>query len=488
MDDPQSTTAQVSENLVTGNEQAISRLTQDRNRDEAAARQRQEQLDKLRTATSTQEEKELKPLEDTAGKLEGDLQQLQPPKPTQLPEWKPKPIVDEKDFSNFSMGLIAMALVGGAVSRGNWLGVASSLNGALDGYLKGNQARADREFQDYQTKFKEAQAHDEQAQREFESILNNKQLSINAVLNQIKIAAAKYGREDVRQAAEQKSIDGIWRQVEATDRSIATLSEQNERIAMQLALGNARLKQTGGGEAALNDYGKWFVNQTLLGGNDKFLKELQSRYGGAIAADMFNTVGRELQEAGVDPRTLSEAQINNAVQLSVQRQTATRIAGVERLTRSMQDIQSEVTRLVEKVNGTGMRPVNATFNAIESHLGQDGLQDLTELKTLMSTLGRQYIEAVTMPGSNAQLHATAQEWSENVFDPNMNLYGLQGVLKAMNYEIATTSKALGSTLKDAQSAVTDQGMTLPAPGAQPAAQPPGGQLSDEQLLQKYGVP
>jgi hypothetical protein len=157
--------------------------------------------------------------------------------------------------------------------------------------------------------------------------------------------------------------------------------------------------------------------------------------------------------------------LNLAVQKTAQTNGTNRLLAVGRLTESLQPLESELTMLVTKVNGKGLTAANATFNKIKKQLGD---QDLSELQTLMGSVGRQYIEAVTMPGSNAQLHATAQDWADGQFDPNTNIANLQGVLKGMNLEIGSTKTALVHQVEISQSLVTGQGVTLPVPGA-PAA-------------------
>jgi hypothetical protein len=227
---------------------ATTQIQQDRDTRVSDATARQGALDARRAALPDTEEREMAPLEAKASAMQTDIQGLQPPKPTQPEPWKGKPPIDAKDYQQFSWAILGMALIGGAASRGNWLGVSSSLNGALKGYMEGNQQRAEQEFKDYQTKFAEAQAHDQRAQKEFEDILQSKTLSINSMLAQINIAAAKYGREDMRLQAQQKSIDGIWTQVEASDRALAQIDNFHERTVDQM--NRAKLAQTGGVEVS----------------------------------------------------------------------------------------------------------------------------------------------------------------------------------------------------------------------------------------------
>src|ERR1700722_1081183 len=217
-------------------------LFQDRTQDVKTATERQAALDTQREKTGAAANAELAPMEAGVKKEIAALSKIQPPKPTPLPEYQPKPPVDAKEYQQLSMGLIAMALIGGIASKGNWMGASASLNGALKGYMEGKKEAAERDYKDYQTKFKEAQAKSAAEQKEFEDILQNKRLSINDMLTQIKVAAAKYGRDDVRAEAEQKSIDGIWRRVETMDATIARITDadQRQRNGLDAALAKAK--------------------------------------------------------------------------------------------------------------------------------------------------------------------------------------------------------------------------------------------------------
>lgn len=446
---------------------AIDTLVSDRDRQVGSAEARQAQLDKTRDATSAAQSAELQPLEQKAQQLQGEMAQLTPPKPAELPTWKPKPFIDSKDYQSFSTALLGMALIGGAVSKGNWLGVSASLNGALQGYLDGNREKADRELKDYQTRFAEAKAKNEQQQKEFQDILSNRSLSINAILSQIKIAAAKYGREDIRQAAEQKSIDGIWRQVDATDRSIAQLESQNERLGIQMQIANARIAASKGGVGNLDENGNWLVQQTGLGGNFKLLDEVKSRYGGEIAANVVNQMGAALKTAGADPRTLTEEQLNTGVQKAVQQNLNIRLARIQSLTSSLQKMEKELTEVTARVNGQDPRLLNRVFNNFTG--GKIGDTDITELKLLSNTVGRMYVEAATMPGSNAQMHAGSQEFAQHVANDDFNLNSLAGALKAINLEISAEERSLKDQVQQSAQAVTTQGVTLPVPGGSPSS-------------------
>lgn len=444
---------------------------------------RQAELDKTREASFVEREKQLQPMENAVDRQIGEMQALSErpmPSPT-AGDLKPpsEKIVDAHDYQNLSTALLGMALVGGFASKGNWMGASASLNGALKGYLEGDQMRAEKEFQDYQTKFKAAQAHDKAALDEFNAILDNKKISVNEMLTRLKIAGSKYDRQDVRFAAEQKSIDQIYKQVDSMRDSLFRV-EAHDKLAQDQISGRLRAVTTklehtvtSGAENVLNDDGKWVVMQTQLGGNDRFFKMVQSRYGGKVAAGILNEVGRAMREEGVDPRTLNENQIQMLVQRSAQTQATNRLQGVNRLTESIKKLEDRVIDLTSQLNGSGIPAEKRTVNAVKTVLGDGALQ---ELRVLTSSVGTQYVEAITMPGSNAQLHATASQWGRSLLDENMPIQVLAGSLKAMNREIAATHDALENQLRTGRAAVLNAGPTLIPPGgaSPPAVAAPGG--------------
>ena len=451
----------------------------------------QKQLDTQRLAAMDAREKPMEDIEGLVSRQEKAMAALQPPGKADLPPVPQKPTIDTKDFEQFSYALIGLALIGGVASHGDWLGVSSSMNGALKGLLEGNDARAQREYKDYEEKFQAAMTKHKEEVDEYNQVLNSKSLSINSMIKEMEILAAKNGREDLRFEARQRSLDGMRRQVDSLEQAATRAQEYADRTDTQLKIATQRMNAATSGKGGMKNLdgtGLWLVEQMAVGGNMQPMRMVQSRYGGELASKIFNDVGAFYQQNGIDPRMLSEDQLNIKVQEAAQRQITQRYYGVTRLTDSIKPIESELTRLVEKVNGKGATPVNATFNWIGKNIGNE---DLAELKTLMGSLGRQYIEAITMPGSNAQLHATSQEWADGVFNENINIPNLQGTLRAMTIEIGSTETALKGQIDRSAGVVQSQGPTLPVPGATPGAQParpvtPTPQMSDEELLKKYG--
>lgn len=381
----------------------------------------------------------LAPLEDKTSGAIDELGGMKPPKSVDLPEPPKGPLVDAQDFQKFGMALIGMALIGGVASRGNWLGVSATLNGALKGYLEGNQERADREYKQYQTDFASAKAKEDQIQKEFRDVLDNKRLTINDMLTQTRIIAAKYDRQDMRFAAEQKRIDELHKQADAKDQAIAQLTRDYDKMDSQVDIAKLRMKTMSGQGEPLTDAGqKWFDAAVNVNGDKQIMQDVVGRFSGPQTRAMIN----HFAAIGVNPGDPIAARSAATAWQQTLSQAEKRTAGVERLTGSIKKLEARITELVKSVGGSGMMSMNEIFNSVKNQFGD---AKLAELKTLMGAVGRQYIEAVTMPGSNAQLHASAQDWADGLFTPAINNQNWRGVMNAMNTEIKATTDALHDT-------------------------------------------
>jgi hypothetical protein len=211
---------------------AIREMRTDIAKDEGIFTQRQSNVLDKQTQIAAEREKTLGPMEQSIS------EQLAEPPPqrqrVEIPQFEKKPLIDAKEYETLSYGLIAMALIGGAASKGNWLGVGASLNGALKGYLEGNEMVAEKRYKDFNQEFKVAMAKEDQANREFEDILRNKKMRIQDQINQYRIVAAKYDRQDAVVAAQSRSLDAMWRSLESRKTAMARLQESHDRATENL--------------------------------------------------------------------------------------------------------------------------------------------------------------------------------------------------------------------------------------------------------------
>jgi hypothetical protein len=156
-----------------------------------------------------------------------------PPGPASLPEVPNKPLVDPGEYSKFSAMLVAMGMIAGAKS-GNWLGASASLNGALKGYMEGNQQAAEASWKKYQADYDKAVEQHNQQQREYMDILDNKKMSINEKFQQWQIIASKYDDQEKLAIARRKSYDEMTTSIMRADDQIAQLSVRKEGVDNQV--------------------------------------------------------------------------------------------------------------------------------------------------------------------------------------------------------------------------------------------------------------
>lgn len=174
----------------------------------------------------TQKQAALAPVEQA---INAEQALPKPPGAAQLPAAPNKPLVDPNEYSKLSAALVAMAMIAGAKS-GNWLGASRSLNGALKGYLEGNQAKADQDWQKYQADYSKAVEQHKEQQQEYVDVLENRKLSINAKFQQWSMIAAKYDDQQKLALARQKRYDEMTKSIYGMDQHIATLSVNKEKV------------------------------------------------------------------------------------------------------------------------------------------------------------------------------------------------------------------------------------------------------------------
>lgn len=209
----------------------------------------QQRIQQAEQAASGAETQHLQQRSADLAPIEQNMQQqLQAPLPerqrAEMPEYKPQPVIDGKDFQNYAMGLLAFGLIGGIAAKDRWGTVASALNGSMEGYLQGNQMLAEQRYNDYKTAFEAAKAKETQANKEFESLLNRRDISLREMQMQYKILAAKWDRVDAQDAVRRKDIGAMYKSLEHYQTSLDKLQAQHdmmqERFAFQKQMAQER--------------------------------------------------------------------------------------------------------------------------------------------------------------------------------------------------------------------------------------------------------
>lgn len=229
----------------------LARMGQDIARDEQLYTRRSGDLAAKSAAIAAGREETLAPMEKSMTAALGEPYPER--KKVEIPQFKPEPVIDAKDYEKLSYGLIAMAMIGGVASKGKWLEVGDALNGALSGYLKGNQEVAAKRYRDYEEGFKGAMAKEAQANKEFTDILSDKKMRIADQISQYRIVAAKYDRQDALVAAQSRSLDAMWRSIESRKTAMTRLEESHQRATEAMNLRRELSGKKDSGAAGLSE-------------------------------------------------------------------------------------------------------------------------------------------------------------------------------------------------------------------------------------------
>lgn len=340
--------------------------------DEALFTKRQGELSDSQRQIAEGREKTLVPIEQ---QISQRLAEPDPQRPkTELPEFKPKPIINAKDYEALSYGLIAMAMIGGVASQGKWLEVSGTLNGALEGYMKGNIQVAQTRYEDFDQQFRGAMAKEQQANREFEDILKNKRMRIQDQISQYRIVAAKYDRQDALVAAQSRSLDAMWRSLESRKTSMFRLQESHDRAteALNLRRELTAAKQPTAGAAGLSerystdpqykknvDYWANYVQQ----GNSLPPRFAQSGAGKIMMPDILQVVPTI---GGGNPADMAANKITLRQMNAEAQKLGTQSASVAIANKELQRFIPLAEKAIDAVPRTGWKPINKLIQAGEN--------------------------------------------------------------------------------------------------------------------------
>lgn len=340
---------------------------------------REQQVTQQLTDLSTQDasraashEAVLRPQEDVL------TQQMSAPMPQRQVMAMPKPpgklSIDPKEYEGLSYALIGMALVGGAVSHGNWLGVSSALNGALKGFYEGNQQKAKEEYNRYEREFNSAVMMEKQTDHEYQDALNNRKISINEQLQRINITARRNGAEDIAAATKTKNLQTVVNQIEARRAQLLGTEARHTDVAAKVnaqiataATRGAAAEGLGGGTSqryetdpkykASVDHWAFLLNKGI---------PLPARFpqlvGKRFSNDVFQVAGSS------DAGTAAANRIGYSEMLAEARKLGTQTASVSIANKELEKFIPLAEAASDAVPRSSWRPLNTLQQAVQNTL------------------------------------------------------------------------------------------------------------------------
>jgi hypothetical protein len=157
----------------------------------------------------------------------------QPPAPVQMPQVDKSPIVDPKGFEQFSLGMIGLALIGGAASKSHWMRATATLDGAMKGYLQGSQDVAAQKKEQFDKEYKLAVDKETQQNKEYLDTLSQRDKSIKDILAEAEVVAAKYGMVDAQDAIRRRDLDSSFKVVAQRQTALDNLNQKHDTLEQQ---------------------------------------------------------------------------------------------------------------------------------------------------------------------------------------------------------------------------------------------------------------
>lgn len=404
-----------------------------------------------------------------------------------IPEWKPPPTINPQDASQFVMGALAVALIGGIAGKAGWMRVSQYFNGALQGLIEGNRERAKEYHDAWQAEYESAMAKARASQENMTNILNATNVPINQMLRQAEIQAKIDGAEEKVIIARQGHADKLRQMARDEERMSDQLDMRRDQIKGQLDTALTRLGagQRGAlGGQNLDNYGKWAVAKITAGGNIGVLTAITSRWASPQRAELFNAIAKEWYDQGIDPSTFNENQIGLHVERAAQRWSKLRLEAIQRLEGSLQQFEKPLDEALAEANRLHPRAFNRPINALIKDFGSGPrTARISYANTLALTIGREYMTLVAMPVSNAQMHWGAQEQADRMVKGDMSLAEMKGFYKAVLLEVEVNRKALKGAVEASMQDVESMGVSV---RPEDFGLPPRAPLTPQQMEQMYG--
>lgn len=428
----------------------------------------QQRIQSAEQQASTTEQQHLAQRGEALAPIEAQMtQQLQQPMPERqkvdMPEWKPEPIIDPKDFQNYSMGLLAFGLIGGAFAKDRWSTVASSLNGAMEGYLQGNQMLAQKKYDDYKIAFDAAKQKETQANKEFSDLLGKRDISLKEMMKQYEILAYKYDRVDAQDVARRKDIGAMYKSLEHQQTALDKLQAQHDNLQFRKDMADRKYQaQQGEGQGgltpeaidslahqAMKDRGVLSnIGRGVQGAKD--LRAIQNRM--ADIAKEQGLTGGDIQGGRASFRADQSS-------LSKLTQQYDAVTAFEKTAIKNGD---KLMTLADKVDKTGIPALEGWIRSGRKSTGDPAVSAFDAQMQLYRT---EAAKILTNPNLTGTLSDSARKEVEHFLGGNSSAEQIRSVVNLLKSDFEFRRRSTEEQMKDIKSRLVSQGSAGPKAGS-----------------------
>lgn len=350
------------------------------------------------------------------------------------PEYQP---LTMQDIQSNAIPLLIAATIAGKGQRRHAMGALSAFGSMINGAAEGKKELYEASNSRYKAALDNLKNDQEEFDRRSAVIRANKNLTLTQKQDQINLLNMERGHEindAMRDAggyslqidqenAHKKLIEDLFKQYSNFDakaqstlkKTAPTISvETADRIAEEILSGN---------RVAANSLGMG------SSADKKFVEE------------RVTIKAKERRLSGAD---IAAAHALLTAQTAAARNAETRAVAVERLEKSFSSLGPMLKDLASKGLPGGVKVVNAPINYLREHLSSE---DLTNLRILTTELPTQYVEAMTMPGSNAQMNEGARIAGALLLNPEMTFGQVMQAYDTMQKILQSNGAAMRNVVK-----------------------------------------
>ena len=412
----------------------------------------------------------LAPKIDEAARVAGEAPP-EAPKLEKTPGYERPTVAPDEIKESFGM-LLATALLVGVSSRQPYYDAMAAMTGAMKGWQAKDEEIVKDSLASFDRNVAAIKSRNDAARADFDLAWKKYQNDLPRLNQEIQILSAKYdmpiAAEQANRGAIEDRIKGLDNQIKSGETTLTKLMDISQRAASaheatmeraeaarQHSEAMLAIAGIGGGAGTgtapistqdmyqtaakfgLTPEGFEKAVDRLNVGDASVLPSRSMKTLPLITA-MYNRVAQKYPDSNIPANRAQMGAIKTALT-----QTVNREAAVHRITGAIKELESRLIELNTKINNNiGGQFLNRNINELITQFGDD--PDLAELRRLTMAVGREYMAAVTMPGSAAQMHVGAQEEAERMMNANIPPKMLAGAIKGINEDIAASDTALSN--------------------------------------------
>lgn len=380
--------------------------------------------------------------------------------------------MDPKQLNEAASLFMTLGALAGALTRTPMTAALNNMTAAIQGVQAGDAEQYDKAHKEFESNYKRAMDQNKSALDEKEKVMKDKNLTLTARMNELKLIDAKYGNEVGRNtktfAEYSKLYDGQQKataKVEAAKVAMDAKDQQlRESHATQIEIAKMRTDTTRAMHAAAGTGG---AIEPLSPQALKLAAELTEKGiplpGGYSKAGMSrgNAILNQMAEGGATGGSIASGRADVKADTGSLAFQQKRVDAVEAGAKKIASDIKTIDTYIKEGNPDHIRLINQGENQLRSLMSDPTLAPYALAVKQVATEYERQMQGGQM--SVAQLHAGAQEQARKILNEDMSVAEVRSVLPVMLRELENNRVAAHSQLGEIRTRMGGSGATAAQP-------------------------